>query len=676
MCGISGYVVLNGGATPDEIALHRMNEMLVHRGPDEAGHHACAQVGFAMRRLSIIDVEDGHQPVFSPGGEVMVVFNGEIYNHCELRRGLEMKGHSFKSHSDSEILPAMYIEYGVDMVEHLNGMFAIALWDFRRHRCFLWRDRFGQKPLYTMVWRGVFYFASEIKSLLALPRFPRKFDAEAMRQYLFLGQILCPRTPFQGIRSLPPANCQRITPEGVCSPSPYWDISLPEEGERESKKLSFGEYKEEFDNRIQKSVRRRLQSDVPLAATLSGGLDSSSVLYYASVLSSEGTEAFCITFESDEWQTDELNEAGYQEDVIRKLRVPIHRLNFFEKEEEIANEIDNAYWTYEFPDSVVQQEIVFTLLAREMYRNGFKVGLGGEGADEMMRGYEWYDPQYSYLQLLGKNGHGRQNRLAPKAAHMLQEEEWFTDRFGFPSILFQEQLEWRRISRLLQSDKIPTPFADGSQGLEHSDLSSHIPFDRFSELSGNALLQYADIKLRLPNFILNVQDKFTMSASVEMRSPFLDHSFAEWLVSLPSGVHRSRGREKYLFKQVMKDRLPKSVTQRKKQGYCAPYLQTEHDHNASYLRGRMQKSAIESAGIFNVDFVRKLNAIKKEMNGGPVPTRWLASRETEVSIPDLYLSRIADVQNFVDVFGVRFQEFRKQHLSDTALRAASHASVA
>ncbi len=164
MCGISGYVVLDGGATPNERALHRMNEMLVHRGPDEAGHHACAQVGFAMRRLSIIDVEDGHQPVFSLGGEVMVVFNGEIYNHLELRRDLEKKGHSFQSNSDSEILPAMYLQYGADMVEHLNGMFAIALWDFRRNRCFLWRDRFGQKPLYTTVWRGVFYFASEIKS--------------------------------------------------------------------------------------------------------------------------------------------------------------------------------------------------------------------------------------------------------------------------------------------------------------------------------------------------------------------------------------------------------------------------------------------------------------------------------------------------------------------------------
>ena len=414
-------------------------------------------------------------------------------------------------------------------------------------------------------------------------------------------------------------------------------------------------------------MKRRLQSDVPLAATLSGGLDSSSILFYASELTNKGTEAFCITFESDEWQTDELNEAGYQEDVIRRLRVPTHRLNFFEKEKEIADEIDNAYWTYEFPDSVVQQEIVFTLLAREMYRNGFKVGLGGEGADEMMQGYEWYDPQYAYLRMIGSNG-GSRDRLAPKAAQMLREEEWFTERFGYPSILFQEQLEWRRISRLFRSAALPAPFADCSRGLEDSDLSSQIPSNRFSELSGVTLLQYADIKLRLPNFILNVQDKFTMSASVEMRSPFLDHSFAEWLVSLPSDVHRSRGREKYLFKQVMKNRLPRSVTQRTKQGYTAPYLQSEHDYNAAYISNRMRKSAIESAGIFSMDFVRKLSSIKNEINGGPVPTRWLASRETGISVPDLYLSRIADVQVFADVFGGRFQEFRKQHLADTALR--------
>ncbi|MDP6506625.1 MAG: asparagine synthase (glutamine-hydrolyzing), partial [Planctomycetota bacterium] len=426
----------------------------------------------------------------------MAVFNGEIYNHQELRRRLEQKGHSFQSRSDSGILPAMYLQHGTDMVDHLNGMFAIALWDFRKKCCFLWRDRFGQKPLYTAVHRNVFYFASEIKALLALPRFPRKFDVEAMRQYLFLGQILCPRTPFHGIRSLPPAHVQRITSDTTSTSAAYWDISIPED-EANNSKLNLEEYKAEFDARIQRSVKRRLQSDVPLAATLSGGLDSSSVLYYASELTPESTEAFCITFESDEWQADELNEAEYQEDVIRKLRVPTHRLNFFEKEEEIANEIDNAYWTYEFPDSVVQQEIVFTLLAREMYRNGFKVGLGGEGADEMMQGYEWYEPQFAYLQALSRNGSQNGNGLSSKAIHMLREEEWFVNRFGFPSVLFQEQLEWRRIDRLFQEGTLPDPFTDQIIGPEQTDFTNQVSTEQFAQLSGKALLQYADIKLRL-----------------------------------------------------------------------------------------------------------------------------------------------------------------------------------
>jgi len=660
MCGIAGYVVLDGGHAPPLKTLIKMNEMLAHRGPDDAGLHVDDGVGFAMRRLSIIDLEGGNQPVLSPGGEVMVVFNGEIYNHRELRSRLKRKGHKFRTRSDTEVLPALYLEYGTEMVEHLNGMFAVALWDFRSRTCYLFRDRFGQKPLYTGIHRGVFYFVSEAKALLSVSKKLRQLDLDAMRQYLFLGQILCPRTAFENILSLPPGHFQKIKGCKVSTPRQYWDILLHREIDS-GRRQGLAEYRNEFDERFRQSVRRRLQSDVPVATTLSGGLDSSSVLYYVSELTRGKAEAFCIRFDSDDWDEEDLNESSFQDDVVRHLDIKAHRLNFFDKEQEVAAEIANAYWVYESPDSVVQQEIVFTLLSREMYRKGFKVGLGGEGADEMMRGYDWYDSSNAYLQLLGKDA-----RLSELRQRNFQKQEaWFLERWGFPSILFQEQMNWPRIERLFDSGDLPPAFADESGvGLKRLDFQNHVPRSRFSSLCGSKLLQYADIKLRLSDFILNVQDKFSMAASVEMRSPFMDHTLAEWLVSLPPSVHRFRGREKHLFRQVMKGRLPRSVTHRRKQGYSAPFLQTEYGYNGGYLEGLLKRTVVKEFGILNDSFVSKLQKIDTELRqSNRLPARWTASSETGISIPELFLSRIADIQVFADVFINRFSEFRRRHLA-------------
>jgi len=638
-----------------------MNSMLAHRGPDDSGCYLGTGFGLAMRRLSIIDVERGRQPVFSPDGQTIVVFNGEIYNHEELKRRLRRKGHKFHTRSDTEVLPALYLEYGSEMVRHLQGMFAIAIWDFRERRLTLFRDRFGQKPLYTAVHRGVFYFASEIKALLAAPGFPREIDLDAMRQYLFLGQIHAPRTAIRHVRSLPPAHLQEITASRPATPVQYWDICpVPRARVSDNKEATL----EEFDARVADAVKARLQSDVPLAATLSGGLDSSTVLYYAAEMSNAPTEAFCITFQDEEADEEGLNESGYQNDVARRLGVETHRLDFYDREQEIADSISRAFWIYEYPDSVVQQEVVFSLLADEMYRNGFKVGLSGEGADEMMRGYEWYGGENSFLRHLGRNGDARV-KGSSRAARYLKEENWFVQQWGYPSALFQNYMEWSRLRRVFRKGVLPPAFADEAVGgPDHVDFGSHIPKERLREYSGPELIQYADIRLRLPGFILNVQDKFSMASSVEMRSPFLDHTLAEWLVSLPPNLHRFRGREKHLLKTLMSGRLPRSITQRQKQGYTAPFLLSEGKHHRKYVRQRMTKKAIEETGIFNYDFLRALRAADKEIRSAPrVPYRWTVSQETGEGIPEFFLSRIADVQVFADVFLNRYEKNRRSHLA-------------
>lgn len=672
MCGIAGYVVLDGGKCPSPDTLPRMNDMLAHRGPDDSGCYLGNGFGLAMRRLSIIDVERGRQPVFSPDGQTIVVFNGEIYNHEELKRRLRKRGHTFHTRSDTEVLPALYLEHGTEMVNHLQGMFAIAIWGFRERKLTLLRDRFGQKPLYTAVHSGAFYFASEIKALLAAPGFPREIDLDAMRQYLFLGQIHAPRTPIKHVHSLPPAHVQEITPLRVASPIQYWDIcTIPRANANRDKDATL----EELDARMAQAVKARLQSDVPLAATLSGGLDSSTVLYYAAETSNAPTDAFCITFQDEEAEEEGLNESDYQNEVARRLGVETHRLDFYDREQEIADSMSRAYWIYEYPNSVVQQEVVFSLLADEMYRNGFKVGLGGEGADEMMRGYEWYGGENSFLSHLGQTEGARSNG-SPRSVHYVKEENWFVQQWGYPSILFQNYMEWSRIRRVFRKGLLPPAFTDEVvSGPDHVDFGSHIPKERFRDYSGPELIQYADIRLRLPGFILNVQDKFSMASSVEMRSPFLDHTLAEWLVSLPPNLHRSRGSEKHLLKTLMAGRLPRSVTRRQKQGYTAPFLLSEGKHNRNYVRRCMTKKAIEGTGVFNWDFLRALRAADKEVRSAPrVPDRWTVSQETGESIPEFFLSRIADVQVFADVFLNRYEENRRSHLARHGRTASAKTS--
>ncbi|MBL4889507.1 MAG: asparagine synthase (glutamine-hydrolyzing) [Candidatus Lindowbacteria bacterium] len=673
MCGITGYIQLEGSRAPHKSVLSLMNRMLTHRGPDESGHFVTPYCGFASRRLSIIDVTEGHQPVFSQGREIMAVFNGEIYNHIELRKRLKRKGHKFLSTSDSEIIPAMFLEYGPEMVNHFNGMFAIAIWDFRSNEAWLYRDRFGQKPLFTTIRDGVMYFASEIKALLSIPGYEPGLDQQAMQQYLYLGQILSPRTSFAGIHSLPPAFFQRISVDGPSKPFPYWDIELPEQTFTKTSDSEVRKSAKELAERLEESISFRLRSDVPVAGTLSGGLDSSAVLALTSKLSNKPTEAFSITFENAPVDEDDLDESQFQNSVIKKLNLKSNKVDFFQNEDEIGEALDLAYWHYESPDSVVQQEVVFKFLSESMYQKGFKVCLGGEGADEILGGYEWYNSSVGYTKFLESRHLDPNRSTAFLPGKRDQDENWFMNRWGFPSFIYGEELAWSRVQSLFDKGDLPHPFTSSSTtDPANTDFSTGIEIEKLREMHGWNLLQYSDIKIRMPEFILSVQDRFSMAASVEMRSPFLDHNFAQWAVQIPMDCRWRRGREKFLLKKAVEKFLPKNVLARKKQGYTAPLLQSDYGIDDKRVKRLLTKKEIEKSGIFDYAFVKRIKKIDATYPSTRVPAKWLAAPVTSRSAGDVFLERISDIQVFHDIFCTNFKKFQSQHLkhADAADRSA------
>lgn len=651
MCGIAGFLALNGARAPARLTLERMNDRLAHRGPDERGSWIGDGVGLAARRLSIMDVAEGHQPVFSEDGSVAAVLNGEIYNHPELRALLEKRGHRFPATGDTGIIPAMFQEFGPDMVTHFNGMFAIALWDDRAKTLWIFRDRFGKKPLFTTIHANVFYFASEIKALLTVPGMPCTPNLDVIRQYVYLGQTFTPGSAFDGVTSLPPAHYQRIGRTGPGSIREYWDIAIPppEPQRRATESRTVKRLVEEFAQRFEASVRLRLRSDVPLAATLSGGLDSSSVLAMIASISTKPTDAFCITFPRAPRHDKAMNESRFQDAVISRLGVHAHRFDFHRQSAAIARHIERAWWINESPDGIAQQEIVFTFLSRLMRARGFKVGLGGEGADEMMRGYDWYDPAAGYTRFLDALSAGKKAGLAGGRE---ADEEWFLAHAGFPSFLYGEEISWLRLQNLFDDGKLPPLFVDESHasGPAAATFETWIAPNKFRSMTGSSLLQYSDIKLRLPDFILSVQDRFSMAGSVEMRSPFLDHDFASWLARLPYDLLWRGRREKFILRQSMEGRLPRAVLTRTKQGYTAPHLQSDHGANRSRVSKMMSARAIGDSGIFNADAATILKRIERRTPAGRERRLWVVSPLTGRTASDILLERMADVQIFWNVF--------------------------
>jgi asparagine synthase (glutamine-hydrolysing) len=555
MCGFAAIFDPQGRPIdPDWLA--EAASRLVHRGPDDAGFHAENGVGLAFRRLSIVDVAGGAQPLSNEDGTVWIVYNGEIYNHLDLRRELEARGHRYRTHSDTESIVHGYEEWGDDVVQRLRGMFAFALWDRRRGRLLLGRDRLGIKPLYWTRVEGRFVCASEIKALFAVPGVARDVRVPALIEHLTLRYTAAPGTLFAGIEKLPPAHVMAVDAQGP-EPRRYWQLTW-------EPKLALGddEALEQLEQRLTESVRLRLMSEVPLGALLSGGVDSSLVVSIMSELLSRPVQTFSVGFDAP----GPYSELPYARAVARHCRTD-HR-EIVVGAEDLITELPRLVWHQDEP--VSEPAAIPTFLVSQLARETVTVVLTGEGGDELFAGYPKYgaDPIARRLSRLPAAlrdtllDHGidrlpfgfRKLQVVGRSARFRGEAERLSSWFaGFAGD--------ERTSLLTPALRAHDAAAARAFAETLAQSRAARPLDRMLDL---------DLKLWLSDDLLMKMDKMSMAASVEARVPLLDHPLVEWAARLPDRFKVRGLQGKVLLKRLARRRLPAEVVDRPKVGFTVP----------------------------------------------------------------------------------------------------------
>ncbi|MDQ1728473.1 MAG: hypothetical protein QOD33_598 [Pyrinomonadaceae bacterium] len=566
MCGIAGFVDFReaSNARSDEARaeiLERMCRVITHRGPDDQGTMLEPGVGLGMRRLSIIDLAGGHQPIANEDNSVTIVFNGEIYNYRELQTILQARGHRFQTNSDTETIVHAYEEFGAACLEQLRGMFAFAIWDERRKQLFIARDRVGKKPLYYSVTRGgTLVFGSELKSLLEHPDVAREINPQALDAYFSLGYVPDPISIFANVEKLPPGHYLTFT-NGRLTIERYWDFSYELTTNGGNGHHSAADYLDELRALLEESVKLRLVSDVPLGAFLSGGVDSSTVVGLMARQMDQPVKTFSIGFNEDSF--DELK---YARATAEKFGTDHHE---FIVTPDICDVVDELVWHFDepFADSSAIPTYVVSKLAREHV----KVVLTGDGGDELFAGYTRYltERSRSKFDLLPRAM--KEGLLDPLSRH-LPHGAWGRN--------FLHNISLDPISRYLDTVSVFTGLnKDSLYTAEFSDQlrdASHLS-SYFRELSGkvstNAPLDsllYIDSKTYLPGDILTKVDRMSMAVSLEARVPLLDHKLIEFVTRIPAALKLAGLETKHLFKRAIADLVPAEVLHRPKQGFGVP----------------------------------------------------------------------------------------------------------
>ena len=594
MCGISG-ILQTDGAMVDERLLKRMTDILSHRGPDGEGFHCEGPVGLGHRRLAIIDLVTGDQPMPSDDGALSLVFNGEIYNFRELRKELESLGQRFRTSSDTEVILRAYEAWGLDCLSRLRGMFAFALWDRRQGRLFLARDRAGIKPL-VYAWDGRrLLFASEIKSLLQDPTVKRELDWDAFRDYLVFHYSPSPRSIFRGIRKLPPASylvidLARREPEV----HRYWDLHFaPDEQRSES------DWVEGLRWHLRDAVRSHMVSDVPIGAFLSGGVDSSAVVALMAQESAAPIRTFSIGF--DEADFDEL---AYARQVARRYQTDhcefVVKPDAFEALPRLAWQLDEP-----FADS----SALPTYYVSKITREHVTVALSGDGGDENFAGYRRY--------ALAQQRHERLDRLPGTLGRLLAAVGAAVLPSGTPGQGYLELLGADAIDRYFRMVTYQRTATLGR--LLTGDVRARVDIDvnpagfRRLALEGGApdylsTLQYLDVRTYLPEDILTKVDRTSMLVSLESRVPLLDHILMEYVATIPSGLKLRDGQGKAIFKAAMAPDVPSDVISRRKMGFGVPLGAWFRHELRDYARDTLLSSRARDRGLFAPDGVEAILA--------------------------------------------------------------------
>jgi asparagine synthase (glutamine-hydrolysing) len=563
MCGICGVAYTDRDRVPSHGLLPRMTKVLAHRGPDDQGLVEEAGIGLGHQRLSIIDLSPaGRQPLANEDGNLLIVYNGEIYNYRQLREDLLRRGHTFRSRTDTETILHLYEEMGTDCLRELRGMFAFAIWDRRRRRLFLARDRLGQKPLVWAEFDGGFYFASELKSILEVESFPRDIDREALHDYLTYEYVPAPRTIFSRIRKLP-AGHHLVRENGRSSIVRYWD--LPYEP-----KLRLGsprDYQERFVEIFRESVKLRLVSDVPLGAFLSGGLDSSAVVAMMSLEGAAPVRTFSIGFSEKEY-----DEVRFARQVAERYGTKHEEMVVKPKALEV---LPKLVWHYNEP--FADPSSVPTYYVSQLTRRHVTVALSGDGGDEAFAGYGRYVPNRrvaSYLLLPRFLREEVIRKLAASLPSSSPPRSFFNRVKRFTSSIdSSRERQYVRSVGFFSNELKGTVYSpEFASSMEGRDSIGFIENLYASAMASNFLDRTlsVDVHSYLPDDILVKVDISSMANSLEVRSPFLDHVLMEFAARCPANLKMHRSGGKHLVKRAMEPYLPREVIGREKMGFGMP----------------------------------------------------------------------------------------------------------
>ena len=612
MCGITGFIHFSAGINTvhcDEEALSRdktllttMNQAQFHRGPDEGGEYLTRYVALGHRRLSIIDLSSGQQPMASDCGNYVLSYNGEIYNFKSIRAKLELLGYQFKNHSDTEVILYAFIQWGAACLAHFQGMFAFAIWDKTKQQLFIARDRLGIKPLFFTVINGSLYFASELKSIMLVPEVNKALDVKAIEQYFSLGYVAEPHTIYQDVVKLSPGHHLSI---GMGDSKPhikkYWDISYAEQVD-----MSELDYQHNMVTRLKESVASHINADVPLGSFLSGGVDSSAVVAMMSQIASDNAEtsidAEAVSTCSIGFDVEDYNETDFARMVAKYYNTDhqesIVASDDFELLDKLAGLYDEPY---------ADSSAMPTYRVCQLARDKVTVCLSGDGADELLAGYRRYGLMMNEEKVrallpasIRKPLFGALGKLYPK---MDWAPQFLRAKTTLQSLAMDTTEGYFHGVSLLNNAQRKALF---SKEL-YQKLSGYTALEIFREHEKNfdgsdplALIQYLDIKTYLVGDILTKVDRASMAHSLEVRVPFLDHKFVEWTATIPAHLKIKQGCGKFLLKKAMENHLPNDVLYRKKMGFRVPLAEWFRGPLKNKLRATLLSDEIRHSGLFNM----------------------------------------------------------------------------
>lgn len=601
MCGICGIFYPDPRRRVERDTLEEMNGRIAHRGPDDAGFFVEGNVGLAMRRLSIIDIATGHQPISNEEDNIWIVYNGEIYNHQELRSGMEARCHHYRTKSDTESIIHLYEEYGPDCVKHLRGMFAFAIWDRRKRKLFAARDRLGIKPLYFRYDGKALLFGSEIKTILAYPGVKAEFNRSTLAEYLAFGYITGAETMYSGIEKLPPGHTLEVDENGKLTITPYWDLTVAPDNDSKPREYYVKTYRE----LLEQCVSSHLMSDVPLGVFLSGGLDSSAVAALTTKIRKEPIETFSVGYGEEEF-----SELRFARQVAEHIGSKHHEVRL--SREEFFQSLPKLIWHEDEP--IVWPSSVSLYFVARLARERVTVVLTGEGSDETLAGYTRYawtllnarmDNVYrsltpAFLRSWVRSGI---NTLPLGASLHRKLEHTFLGRDGASWPAFYYDNFYSAFSAAEQAELLSAEAREAAGDAYAGSMQY------WEKSSGDMLhrLLYTDIKTYLLELLMK-QDQMSMAASIESRVPFLDHELVEFTASIPAKYSIQGLAGKFILKSAVEDLLPRDIVYRQKMGFPTPWAYWLAGPQLDDLERMLLEPRTLSRGLFKAEVLRRMFA--------------------------------------------------------------------